>query len=127
MGGKWGKSGKKRREEALDSPTGRTHAPFSLVSAPQAPPRASGSGWVRRHQFRPEPAKNGLLGARLGRFFSVGAAKTPEEVLLGARLEMLLVHHVVALQLYNIRHGELGVDKQSDLTTNIFFCAQTSQ
>ena len=40
MGGKWGKSGKKRREEALDSPTRRTHAPFRLCRCPQAPQRA---------------------------------------------------------------------------------------
>ena len=44
-----GESGKKQQEEALDSPTGRTHAPFSLVPAPQASHRAPGSAWVRRH------------------------------------------------------------------------------
>ena len=52
--------------------------------------RAPGSAWVRRHQFRPEPAKNVLLGARLGLFFGAGAAKTHEESPLGVRLEMLL-------------------------------------
>ena len=56
-----GKSVKKRREKALGSPPGRAHAPFSLVPAPQAPPRTPGSAWVRRHQFLSEPAKNGLL------------------------------------------------------------------
>ena len=85
-----GKSVNKRREKALGSPPGRAHAPFSLAPAPQAPPRAAGSAWVRRHQFWPEPAKNGLLGARLGPFFVAGAAKPSGEGLLGARLEMPL-------------------------------------
>ena len=85
-----GKSVKKRLEKILGSLPGRAHAPFSLAPAPQAPPRAPGSAWVRRHQFWPEPAKNGLLGARLGPFFGTGAAKSPGKGLLGARLEMPL-------------------------------------
>src|SRR3954468_2176540 len=40
-----------------------------------APPSAPGSAWVRRRCFRPMPAKIGLLGARLGRFFGAGAKK----------------------------------------------------
>ena len=98
-----GKSVKKRREKALGSPPGRAHAPFSLVPAPQAPPRAPGSAWVRRHQFWPEPAKNGLLGARLGPFFGAGAAKSPGEGLLGARLEMPLLSTVTSL-MYAVPH-----------------------
>ena len=57
--------------------------------APGRPPSAPGSAWVCRRCFRPKPAKIGLLGARLGRFFGAGAAKSPGEALLGARLEML--------------------------------------
>ena len=53
-----------------------------------APLSAPGSGWVRRHCFRPKPAKIGLLGARLGRFFGAGTKKTPGKAFLGARLEM---------------------------------------
>ena len=64
---------------------------FASTGSPSTPPRAPGSTWVRRNQFWPEPAINGLLGARLGRFFAAGAAKTPGEGLLGARLEMLLL------------------------------------
>ena len=63
---------------------------FRLCRLPKRPPRAPGLAWVRRHQFWPEPAKNGLLGARLGPFFGAGAAKSPGEGLLGARLEMPL-------------------------------------
>ena len=89
MGGKWGKSGKKRREEALDSPTGRTHTLlFACVGAPGAP---QGAGFclgppapvsVRAGEKR-------ASGGRLGRSFGAGAAKSPEKGMLGAELEML--------------------------------------
>ena len=61
---------------------------FFVWAGSPSTPRAPGSAWVRRHQFWPEPAKNELLGARLGPFFGAGAAKSPGEGLLGARLEM---------------------------------------
>ena len=109
-----GKSVKKRREKALGSPPGRAHAPFSLVPAPQAPPRAPGSAWVRRHQFWPEPAKNGLLGARLGPFFGAGAAKSPGEGLLGARLEMPLSSQCMILALIGLaRHASPTLGQSS--------------
>ena len=65
-------------------------APKQFARRPRAPPSAPGSGWVRRRCFRPKPAKIGLLGARLGRFFGAGAKKSPGEAFLGARLEMPL-------------------------------------
>ena len=65
-------------------------APKQFARRPRAPPSAPGSGWVRRRCFRPKPAKIGLLGTRLGRFFGAGAKKTPGEAFLGARLEMPL-------------------------------------
>ena len=81
----------KRQETAGKGPRVASRAGprafFACAGSPSAP-RAPGSAWVRRHQFWPEPAKNGLLGARLGPFFGAGAAKSPGEGLLGARLEM---------------------------------------
>ncbi len=50
-------------------------APKQFARRPRAPPSAPGSAWVRRRCFRPKPAKIGLLGARLGRFFGAGAKK----------------------------------------------------
>ena len=91
MGGKWGKSGKKRREEALDSPTGQTHTPlFACAGAPGAP---QGAGFCLGPPA-PISARAGEKRAsggegRLGRFFGAGAAKTPGEGLLGTQLEML--------------------------------------
>ena len=93
MGGKWGKAGRNGGKRHSTHRQGGPTRPFRLRRRPQAPPRAPGSAWVCRHQFRPEPAKNGLLGARLGRFFGAGATKTSGEGLLVARLEMLLHAH----------------------------------
>ena len=53
---------------------------------------------VRRCCFWPKPAKIGLLGARLGRFFGAGAKKTPGEAFLEARLEMPLVMCILTMQ-----------------------------
>ena len=89
MGGEWGKAGNERRKEALDSPTGRTHAPFSLVPAPPGISQGTEFGLGPPAPVSARVGEKGLLGTRLGRFFSAGAAKTPGEDLLGTRLEML--------------------------------------
>lgn len=84
-GEKTGKNGGKMRSpRRQDGPT----RPFRFSRRPRRP-RKPGSTWVRRHQFRPEPAKNGFLKTRLDRFFGVGATKTFEKGLLKARLEKL--------------------------------------
>ncbi|XP_044437626.1 uncharacterized protein [Triticum aestivum] len=86
-GGKAGRNGGKRRSTRRQG--GPTRA-FSLVPALQAPPGRRvlpGSAGTR---FGPSWRKTGFWGGRLGRFFGAGAAKTPGEGLLGARLEMLL-------------------------------------
>ena len=81
-GGKWrGKSGGIGGKKGLLSPTERTHAPFRFGRRPQATPGGLGSARVRRLLFRPKPALNEILGARLGRFSGAGAKS--------ARLEML--------------------------------------
>ena len=82
----------KGREESrvADAAGPRLFHAKTVRPRPRVPPSAPGSGWVRRRCFRPKPAKIGLLGARLGRFFGAGAKKTPGEAFLGARLEMPL-------------------------------------
>ncbi|KAF7043231.1 hypothetical protein CFC21_052622, partial [Triticum aestivum] len=72
------------------------------VRRPQATPSAPGSSWVRWRQFRPNPAENGLLGARLGHFFGVGAEKVAWGVCWGggslrtdhwrAKVDLLLIN-----------------------------------
>ena len=89
MGGNWGKSGEKRREEALDSPTGRTHARlFACAGAPGAP---QGAGFCLGPPA-PVSARAGekrASGGVTGPFFWRRRGKNAWEGLLGVRLEML--------------------------------------
>src|SRR4051812_20134411 len=63
--------GKKRQQTTGKGPWVASRAGprafFACAGSPSAP-RAPGSAWVRRHQFWPEPAKNGLLGRYWGVF-----------------------------------------------------------
>ena len=81
----------KGREESrvADAAGPRLFRAKKVRPAPPSAPSAPGSGWVRRRCFRPKPAKIGLLGARLGRFFGAGVKKSPGKASLEARLEML--------------------------------------
>ena len=76
-------------DEAAVLLTRRARGYFAPKHSPRRAPSASGSAWVRRRWFRPKPAKNGLLGARLGRFSGAGAKKSFGEAVLEAWLEML--------------------------------------
>ena len=61
---------------------------FPYRRSPQLLPSAPGSACDRRAEKRSEPVIFGVLGVRLGRFFSAGAEKVAWGGLLGARLEM---------------------------------------
>ena len=59
---------------------------------PQVKPRNLGSGWVAGGILSLNPAKNDVLGARLGAFFLSGVKKGQKGALggvLGGRLELL--------------------------------------
>ena len=84
---RWGE--KEEREGSLLADSG----PFCCMQslpAPQAEPSALGLAWDAGGIFCDLPAKNNVLGARLGVFSSAGGQK----VLLGApggRLELLII------------------------------------
>ena len=77
MAGEGGENGGRERPISL---TERPHTSFHFIRRPQETPRALGLGWDRRIHFWPNPALNGLLGARLGKFRPPGT----EKVVLGA-------------------------------------------
>ena len=56
---------------------------------PQAEPSALGSAWDAGGIFCSYPAKNNVLGVRLGGFSSAGEQKVLPGGLLGGRLELL--------------------------------------
>ena len=72
--------------------TGRAHHSSRQkrsIRRPQATPSASGLSWVRRRQFRPNLAENGLLRTRLDRILDADTGKTFGKGMLGMRVEML--------------------------------------
>ena len=60
-----------------------------VAGAPQAEPSMLGSAWDAGGIFCSNPAKNDVLGARLGGFSSAGAQKVLLGRLLGGRLELI--------------------------------------